>query len=325
MSGQYRIKRRIAQVPIAENGVVTVDLPRGYDYESLAFRIYGNVNVTTAFAGAVRAEAPCQLIKRIELVADGKNTIDSIPFVLLSRGNVFRRGQLGSLTPPTSNAIATYPIEATAALDMGNMDGIRSKDSNLRTNGMSLLQLRFTFGQTTDLFVAGAGAGNISAMYVDIFSTEMIEQPDPATGKLTTPLYLVKRTYQDIAILASNANQQIILPIGNILRGVVIRAEGDVTAGEPSNNIVNNIQLASGIDVRFNMPGLDCRALNKLDYQITTLPNGIYVVDMMSEGGFNAQASEGWDLTHASEAKLLLDVVGGANVKLTIETIELIQ
>ena len=324
MSGQYRIKRRIAQVPIAENGVVTIDLPRGYDYESLAFRIYGNVNVTTAFAGAVRAEAPCQLIKRIELVADGKNTINSVPFVLLNRGNVFRRGQLGSLTPPTSNAIAAYPIEATCALDMGNMDGIRSKDSNLRTNGMSLLQLRFTFGQTSDLFVAGAGAGNISSMFVDIFSTEMIEQPD-ATGKMTTPLYLVKRTYQDIAILASNANQQIILPIGNILRGVVIRAEGDVVAGEPSNTIVNNIQLASGIDVRFNMPGLDCRAMNKLDYQVNVLPNGIYVVDMMSEGGYNTQASEGWDLTHASEAKLLVDVVGGANVKLTIETIELIQ
>lgn len=322
MSGQYRIKRRIAQQAVAENGVVTIDLPRGYDYETLLFRLYGGIQVTTNFT-TVRAEAPAQLIKRIELVADGKNTIASVPFVLLNRANVFRRGQLGNLTPPTAATIATYQVEATGALDQANMDGIRSKDSNLRTSGMSLLQLRFTFGAVADCFT-GAGVGVLSNMFVDVFSSEMVELPD-AKGEITTPLYLVKRAYQDISVQTSNANLQVVLPVGNILRGVVIRSYGLTTAGEPDNGVINNIQLASGVDVRFNLPGLDVRAMNKMDYQITTLPTGIYVVDLMEEGGYNTQASEGWDLTNASEAKLILDVTGGANANLTIETIELIR
>lgn len=324
MAGQYRIKRRIAQVPITENGQISIDVPRGYDIEALYFRLYGTVNVTTNFAGGVRAEAPCQLIKRIELVADGKNTIASVPLTLLNRGNAMRRGQLGPLTPPSAATIAAYSVEAGAVLDMANMDGIRSKDSNLRTNGMSLLQLRFTFGAAADIFKPGAGVGNIANMYVDVFSSEMIELPN-ADGSITSPLYMQKRAYQDITVLASNANQQVILPVGNILRGLVIRAVGLTTAGEPDNGIINNIQLASGVDVRFNLPGLDVRALNKVDFQITTLPDGYYYVDLMSNGSFNTQASEGWDLTNASEAKLILDVVGGANVNLTVETIELIR
>lgn len=322
MAGQYRIKRRIAQVPVTENGVITIDLPRGYDYEALYFRLYGTVNVTTA-GTAVRAEAPAQLIKRIEVVADGKNTIASVPFVMLNRANVFRRGQLGTLTPPTAATIAAYSVAASGALDLSNVDGIRSKDANLRTNGMSLLQARFTFGAAVDLFT-GTPAGNIANMYVDVFSTEMIELPD-ANGQITQPLYLQKRAYQDIAFSASNANMAIALPVGNVLRGLWIRAEGSSTAGEPSDVVINNITLSSGVDVRLNLPYLDLREINKLDYDITTLPTGIVVADLMTHGGYNTQASEGWDLTQASEAKLILDVTGAANTKVTVVTHELIR
>jgi hypothetical protein len=324
MAGQYRIKRRIAQQLVQENGQISLDAPRGYDYESIFFRLYGQVNVTTAFAGGVRAEAPVQLIKRIELVADGKNTIASVPFVLLNRGNPFRRGNIGSLTPPSAASIAAYQVEATGALDQAQIDGIRSKDSNLRTSGMSLLQIRFTFGAVADIFQPGAGVGTLTNMYVDVYTSEMIELPD-AQGNITKPLYLVKRAYQDIAFTTSNANMQVILPVGNILRGVVIRAEGSGVAGEPSNAVLNNVQLASGVDVRLNLPAADLQAMNKLDYDIASWPAGIYVADLMTQGGYNTQASEGWDLTNASEAKLILDVTGGANTKLTIETIELIR
>lgn len=322
MAGQYRIKRKIAQIQVVENGQAIFDVPRGYDIEALHFRLYGQLNITTA-ATSIRAESPAQLIKRVELVADGKNTIASLPFVLLNRGNVFRRGQLGSLTPQSAVSIAAYQIEATAYLDQANIDGIRQKDSNLRTSGMSLLQMRFTFGAAVDTQIGGAAS--LTNVFVDVSSVEMIEIPDPKTGETTKPLYLVKRAYQDIAFTTSNANMQVILPVGNILRGVVIRTEGFTTAGEPHNGILNNVILASGVDVRCNLPGAVIRSMAAMDYDVTTIPTGIYVVDMMTQGGFNSQASEGWDLTNASEAKLILDVNGAANTKVTVETIELIR
>lgn len=322
MAGQYRIKRKIAQIQVVENGQAIFDVPRGYDIEALHFRLYGTLNITTA-ATSIRAESPAQLIKRLELVADGKNTIASLPFVLINRANVFRRGQLGSLTPQSGTAIAAYSIEATGYLDQANMDGIRQKDSNLRTSGMSLLQMRFTFGAAVDTQVGGASS--LTNVFVDVSSVEMIEIPDPKTGEITKPMYLVKRAYQDIAFTTSNANMQVILPVGNILRGVVIRTEGFTTAGEPSNSVLNNVILASGVDVRLNLPAGVVRSMNSMDYDVTTIPNGIYVLDMMTQGGYNTQASEGWDLTNASEAKLTLDVNGAANTKVTVETIELIR
>lgn len=321
MAGQYRIKRRVQQVPVTENGQIAVDIPRGYDIEALYFRLYGTLNILT-LATTIRAESPAQLIKRIELVADGKNTIASIPFVMLNRGNVHRRGQLGSLTPPSAVAVAAYAIEATAVLDQGIMDGIRSKDSNLRTMGMSLLQARFTFGAAIDTQIGGTAS--LTNVFCDIFTSEMIELPD-ANGVISKPSFMLKRAYQDVAFNASNANMNVILPVGNILRGVILRSEGAVTAGEPSEAVINNVTLASGVDVRINLPALDLKAMNKMDYDVNAIPTGILIADLMVEGGYNVQASEGWDLTTASEAKLILDVTGTANTKITVETIELIR
>lgn len=324
MSKQYRIKRRVAQSLFTENGALLVDLPRGYDIESIMFRISGNLVVSTNF-GAVRAEAPAQLIKRIELIADGKNTIASVPFVMLNRANATRKGQLGTLTPPSGFVIATYPVNASGYLDQQLIDGIRPKDSNLRTSGMSLLQLRFTFGACADCFT-GAGVGTVSAMNVDVITTELVELRDDKTGAVTSPLYLLKRSFQDISFTSSNANMEISLPVGNVMRGVTIRGEGASTAGEPSDAVLNNVILRSGVDVRLNMPYLDLRECNKMDYSVATLPTGIVLADMMVSGGdAGARASEGWDLTGSSEAKLVLDVTGATNTKITALTTELVR
>lgn len=323
MAGQLRIKRKVSQNVVTENGALLVDMPRGYDIESIIFRIYGTIVVSTGYT-AVRSEAPVQLIKRIELIADGKNTVASVPFVMLNRANVFRGGQLGSLQAPTAASAATYTVSASGTLDQQLIDGIRPKDSNLRTSGMSLLQLRFTFGSIADCFTGGAGVATMS-MNLDIIASELIEL-EAKSGEVTSPLYLLKRSYQDIAFTTSNGNMEIPLPVGNVMRGVCLRAEGATTAGEPSDAVLNNVSLRSGVDVRLNVPYLDLRELNKMDYHVDTLPVGICIADLMSSGSdAGARASEGWDLTQASEAKLVLDVNGGANTKVTAMTMELVR
>jgi hypothetical protein len=323
---QFRIKRLIANVPLVENQFGSQDLPRGYDIETIGMRLAGTLNVTTNFAGAIRAESPVQLVKRIEIIADGKNTLESVRADMANRALLaMRRGQLGLLTPPSASTVAAYPIVASWCIDQSIVDGVRPKDSNLRTSGMQLLQARFTFGQTTDLWTAGAGAGNMSATFVDVWTVELVEIPDASNKVSTKPLYLMKRSYQDIAISASNANLDIPLPIGNVMRGVVFRAEGGTTAGEPDNSTLVGVILRSLTDVRLNMPYLDLREQNKFDYGLTTLPTGICMADLMcngQEGG--VRATEGWDLTKASEAKATLNVVAGAASKVSLATIELI-
>lgn len=333
MGQQYRIKRRIASITsgIADNAVFTIDIPRGYDIESLFFRITATANVTTA-GTAVRAMAPTQIVKRFELIADGKNTIASVPGWFLAK-NV-GRDQYGLMTPPSAASIAAYSVEFFGSLDQALIDGVRPKDSNLRTSGMSLLQGRFTLGACVDLFT-GAPAGTFTALSVEVYTVETIELADSKTGAITSPLYLQKRSYQDIAIPASNANQQIVLPIGNALRGVMLLA---TVNGEPSNAVINNIQLASGVDVRFNMPGAAVQRMNQTDEgnigiltnttgwgSASQLPTGLYVVDLMTNGPRDVNVTNAWDLSKASEAKMILDVNGGAGYQLTAVTTEFIQ
>lgn len=327
---QYRIKRQIHSANLTENNVYTIDVPRGYDIESLFLHLTGTANVTTA-GTAVRAMAPTQLIKRVELVADGKNTIASVPGWALAKN--FGRSQCGVMTPPTAAAIAAYSIEGLFSLDQALIDGIRPKDSNLRTAGMSLLQLRITTGVMTDLFT-GAPAGTMTAFKLAVATVETIELADDK-GNITKPLYLQKRSYQDIALTATNANQQIVLPIGNALRGVQLLA---TVNGEPSDAVINNIQLASGVDVRINLPAATLKRMAATDYEVNgILTNtsafasssvgltGLYQVDLMRNGGQDVKVTDAWDLSKASEAKLVLDVNGGAGYQVTVVTTEFIQ
>jgi hypothetical protein len=326
-SPQYTIKRKIPQVAIVENGQPSFDIPRGYDIASIGIRLNCNVQVTVTGA-AVRAEAPAQLIRRVELTADGKNTICSFPLALLNRANPYRRGgQLGSLVPPSGFGVATYTnVSASGFLDQQLVDGIRAKDSNLRTEGMSALSMRFSFGAANDLFTGTPTALIVAATgLVNTWLYEYIELA-AADGSRATPLFLIKRSYQDYAFAASNANLDIALPVGNVMRGVILRAEGAVTAQEPSDAVINNVILRSNQDVRLNLPYLDLREANKMDYSPSTLPVGIAHADMMAMGSeAGTHAADGWDLTGATQATLTLDVTGATNTKVTIGTVELVR
>ena len=313
MAKQYRVLRKIAQLPVTAGGFITYDLPRDYDYETVFFRINGGLQVTGA-ATSVRAEAPCQIVPRIEIVADGKNNLYSAPFWFASLANYdrpFLQNGARVVTPPSGTAIATYQIEAIGAVDMASIGAVRPKDSNFRSAGLSLFQVRLTFGQPGDCFVGGTVV--FSNMYVDVFVQQVVEIPD-ASGQVTTPIALKKISYQELALVASNANQELRLPAGNNIKSVVIRTDGSTTAGEPSTAVLNNIQLTAGVDVRMNVTGNQLRAKNNAD--IGYLTGGYYIADVTEKGGAQVNLTDLWDVSGVSEPKLVMDVTGGANVKM---------
>lgn len=313
MASQYRVLRKVASVPVTAGGFATLDLPRDYDYESIFLRVNGGLQVT-ALATSVRAESPCQVIARAEVIADGKNNIFSAPFWFACLGSYGRPSieyNARAVTPPSGVAVATYQVEANGVIDLMTCDSVRPKDSNFRSSGLSLFQLRMTFGQPGDAFVGGTVV--YSSMYVDVFVQQLVEVPG-ADGALSMPVALKKVSYQELALTSSNANQEIRLPAGNLIRSVFVRTDGSTTAGEPSTAVLNNAQLAAGVDVRFNLQGANIRAKNNADYG--SLLSGYYVLDMCSKGGSPINLTDLWDVTGAAEPKLIADVTGGANVKM---------
>lgn len=313
MAKQYRVIRKVATVPVTAGGFATIDLPRDYDYESVFLRVNGGLQVT-ALATSVRAESPCQVVQRCEVIADGKNNIFSAPFWFACLGSYDRKAiEYGAraVTPPSGVAVATYQVEALGSIDLMTSDSVRPKDSNFRSSGLSLFQLRMTFGQPGDAFVGGTVV--FSNMFVDVFVQQLVEAPD-ANGQMTTPIALKKVSYQELALLSSNANQEVRLPAGNLIKSVLIRTDGSATAGEPSVAVLNNVQLAAGVDVRMNISGANLRAKNNMDIgQITT---GYYVADITQKGWAAINLTDLWDVTGAAEPKLILDVTGGATVKM---------
>ena len=315
MGQQFRIKRTVRVEPVSANGFATIDMPRGYDYEAIHVRFYGDINVTAA-ATSVRAEAPTQAVKRVELIADGRNTIVSAPYwysVLANYAREIKQSGSRSVTPPTAAAIASYSVEANGVIDLQTVDGERSKDSNFRTDGLQLLQLRLTFGAALDMFVPGAGAAAFVNCFVEISTVELVEIKD-ANGQRTLPKALKKVSFQEVNVTASNSNLQTKLPAGNLIKSVVVRTEGLVTAGEPCTTMINQAQLLSGVDVRVKASGAGLRGMNNADFGPITA--GYYVLDVTRNGSGWARLSELWDVTQQAEPQLLMDVTGGANGKL---------
>ena len=313
MAQQFRIKRTYATVAVVAGGFATIDLPRGYDYESVHIRAYGIVQVTGA-ATSVRAEAPVQCISRCELVADGRNTLFSAPFWFATLAKYDRPNMLETgarvVTAPTAAGVASYPFEANGVIDLMTPDGERPKDSNFRTDGLQLFQLRLTFGNPGEMFVGGTVV--YTSANVEISTVELVELPD-ANGKRTSPVALKKVSFQEIAVPTSNANQEIRLPAGNMIKSVVLRTEGAVTAGEPAATSLNRLQVFSGVDVRLNSLAAAIRGQNGNDYgQLTA---GYYVADLSRNGSGFAKLSELWDVTRQAEPKISMDITGGANVK----------
>lgn len=320
MGKQYRILRKVASVPVTAGGFATVDLPRDYDYEAVFLRINGDIVVSTG-ATSVHAEAPCQTVSRIEVVADGKNNIFSAPFWFASLAKYDRpleHSGARATTPPTAASAATYTVEANGVIDLMSCDTVRPKDTNFRSSSLSLLQLRLSFGTAIDNFVAGAGVAAFSNMLVDVFVQQMVEEPD-AAGKMTNPIAMKKVSYQELALLSSNANQEVRLPAGNLIKSVVVRTD---VAGVPSTAVLNNAQLAAGVDVRYNLQGKNIRAKNNADYGYV-FP-GYYILDITSKGGAPANLTDLWDVSGAAEPKLIMDVAGGATTKMQAVVTELI-
>jgi len=324
MGKQFRVIRKIASVPITANGFATQDLPRDYDYEYIGLRIAASLQVTGA-ATSVRAESPCQLVPRVEVVADGKNNLFSAPFWYTSLGNVRRSlTQSGgrATTPPSGTGVATYAVEALGFIDFATLDGVRPKDSNFRSRGLSLFQLRLTFGAAGDAFVGGTVAFSGSPV-VDVYAVQMVEETDAAGAFMSSPMALRKVSYQEQAFAASNANAEFRLPAGNLIRSVFVRTDGSTTAGEPSTAVLNNLTLQNGIDVRLNLSAANLRGLNNGQFGAVTA--GYYLADLMrQESSGNAMLSNLWDVTGASEPKAILDVTGAANVKVQAVTEEYI-
>lgn len=322
---QFRVKSVIARVPVVPGSFALVDIPRQYDSESISFRLTGQIQVTAA-ATAVRAEAPTQLIQRVDIVSDGRNQICSAPYWALVFGAFDRINKQGvgarNTLAPSSTAIGTYNIEALGVYDYCLPDGERAKDSNFPTQNLSLYQFRLTFGNASDCFVNGTA--NLINCFVEVTYTEMVEIPD-SDGKRTMPFFMKKMSFQEYAPGGNNGNYEIRIPAGNLIKNALIRTEGSPSGGftgEPTTLAIRNVIARAGQDVRLNITGDSLRSENSMI--VGNILPGYYFHDFTRAANNASRMTELWDVTRQAEPKLIFDVQAIATTKIGVVITEML-
>ena len=316
---QQIVKRIVGKQTFTDNARLVFDLPRDADYKSLIIRFYGTTTMTVA-GTAVRAEAPLQLVKFISLKANGSDLLDGMSGILSHRSGMMRRGQLPPLTPQAAATATAQAFAGFIVLDRTVIDGIREKDGQFPSRGLSTFQLEIQMDVATAC-LTGAPTGTITAGTCEVVAVQSFESVG-ADGRMTLPRVVSKRTQSNYPLTATNANFQIRLNTGALTRGLLLRSYGSVTAGEPSDAVVNNVKIVQGNSVLMDLPWATLRAMNATDLDVTSIPTGFAMVDFMNVGAPSGKLSDCLDMRSGAEVWLVLDVTGAANNAVDVATLE---
>ena len=309
MASQVRTQQIGRTLQFVPGGVVSVELPRMSDIESIFLDLNGTFTYPAGATGALKTLGPQALIQRVELICDGKITVLSAPgwaFGVASDRSYDGQGggSVWTMTAPAANAAGT--IQSTLYIDLMQVDGFRPKDSNLRVRGFSIVELRVTFGNWTDCFVNAASVPTVFALNANLDINATTEM-DPESAK---PVFVVKKTTQVVSADASNSNYTLNLPVGNALRSIKFYTHVN---GVASDTILTNVTAFNGIDVRVQS---SARALRARLQGYKLRPVGFNEVDFARQARGGVLASNAWAVPTPAQPQLTLDFTGVAGAKI---------
>lgn len=315
---QRNLTRTVETRDFSPSGSITLDLPMGYDQNSVVVRLSGTITIGTAPTTYHTHMLP-RLISRIDIFGNGKNKYHELTGLMACLGNFERKGA-NTLTDVASGTGAKT-IDGYFRIDNVNPDGPRPKDSSLHTAKpfMSKLQIKIQFGAYVDMVVtAGSFAVTSHALTCEVMVEETIEFDDNAyfEDRLVKTQSIIEET-----IDATKTSHRVKLATGELLlRGVKVYALDET--GALSNAVINSAQLKSGVDVAYFKSGSAAREANKADYNLqgSQQVTGFYYFDLCPQG----QLNQLWDTRGRSELDLVLDVTkpAGGDAKVIVVPVQ---
>jgi hypothetical protein len=310
--------------PISQDGALqTIDLPRGPHIEFLSLRVSGTINNTVTWAGGVRDLAPYQFLRRLDWVLNSNVTLDSISGTQAAQHFITRRQTPPSVIPVAAAGATSF--EANFFIDRAMMDGVRPKDSYLKTDvGIANNQLRLQFGNLSDMFLTGAGSATYTAVTGTVIIGDYQEARD-AQGNTPAPIFYQKRNGQRVTLSSAGNGQQVKINTGNRLRYISMRVL-DATTGEPNAALVTNLKVMRAGDTRVDITSNELRRLNQATYGVASL-TGQYVIDLANVGSNSGVPySEFWPVPSSADTYLLIDTTAACILDLTtLEGVDLIN
>ena len=326
------LEREVQTLEFADNQTRTIQLPRNYAYRKLNLNLIAAIyREAGATGGGSKDSAPAQLVKNIQIRANGRDVIKNYDMESLHRMNEICHGVrphidcddwAGYAVITSGNKIE---VSVSAYIDFEMWRAIRPIDTLLDSAGLATLELIITWGTGNDTMndaydPAGAGV-TVDECVLHVSTVESVGVP-AGTPFMTNKEYMIRSQ-----VTAASARHQIQLPVSNLYRHLIIKTHSD---GDQVNTILpftlaaqNTITLQAGTEVfKYRMAGalkndnrVDCElqvpelltqgAAAAIDHRLTEYSlTGYYLLEFVKDG----RLTECLDTARLSQLELILDV-----------------
>lgn len=292
---------RAGSIPFSDNGVATLDIPRGFLMRNLLCRLSGTLTVGGANYTTIAAEAPYTLIQRVEVIADGRDTIKSLTGAQLFALTAAYFGGLPPFTPP-GVAVGAQPFSAFFVIPFASPLARSPIDTLFDTRRYEQVQLRVTFGVGNGAAGVDTDFGDAAGATTSAVANCAIDVVVDQTAEPSKELFSIYRqSFIEQILTASTTDFDFNIPVGNTIRSLMIRSTvGDrLTAAGlvPTNAIVQDISLiADSAHFPYNrVLGNLVRDWNAADYRVVSpagttnaMPVGYHLIDFAEDGMLTA-------------------------------------
>lgn len=299
----------VGNVPFSQDNTVNLELPNTLLAKTVIMRLTGNLVIATANAANIFAEAPLGLIRRVELVCDGRRYLLSTAARDLFRLEHVGNRKVGELVPPIVT-IGTRPFSALLTFTHEALGFMDPSESLFDPRLYKKVELRITWGAASSIATAGGG-GTIA---IDAATKVSVSVLQTAEG---VDQILFDRTvsFDEKDVTATSQGLPFEIPQNGLLAGILFRTDRDAGAGAgpvPVDDLINNISLKSDTTVAHvdKLPWVDLQSHNVVDFSLDGAAvaggriTGYAFLDLTD----NAMFSSALNINALNKATLVLDV-----------------
>lgn len=232
-----RFRNTLNQLPTltyAAGATSSLKLPKTFLHRAMTLRFRGTATIATATAVAI-AEGPLNVIKKIELIGDGRKTYWAIDGASAYRLSNLMMGKAGEFDPPTLTAGAR-PFSFAYQLHHEAAAMRQPNDSFFDPRRHEEVELRITWAAAdTEVITPGGGGTAVVSGTLDV----ILEQTTMGAESIIANRLL---NYREDSITATSSNYSFEIPRNGILAGILFKT---TRAGAPVDDLINKISLRS--------------------------------------------------------------------------------
>jgi len=232
------IQSSTAGIPFDSGNTRSVELPRSFLYKALRCRLRGSI-ANAAGTATVNPESPFTLIKRIDLIADGRKVLMSLSGQDAYRLSNLFQGKAGEHLRPNAGVAATESFAGSFVLHNEAARMLSPIMSYFDPRPYEKVELRVQWGTIADMFLTPSTATVNAVTALDIQAVQSAEGAEQiAFNRLVT--------FDEFTFTGSVTNFTINVPRSGLLAGLLIKTlDASTAAMAPTNSFFQLATLGS--------------------------------------------------------------------------------